>query len=168
MIFLFTKKINERIKVIFLILILLFIFIVVRVLYIQLIEYDKLTNLANDLWSRNLPLKADRGLILDRNGVVLADNITTTSDKRIFDNEIVVNTMSETDKSATFRIKIPYRNFLPCANVQSFINLKQLEVSMKLLDASDFFKKMFKADGATAVDSFNAVRTFEPPATDCK
>lgn len=35
--------------------------------------------LANDLWSRNLPLAADRGLILDRNGVVLADNITTTS-----------------------------------------------------------------------------------------
>ena len=34
---------------------------------------------ANDLWSRNLPLAADRGLILDRNGVVLADNITTTS-----------------------------------------------------------------------------------------
>ena len=79
MIFLFTKKINERIKVIFLILILLFIFVVVRVLYIQLIEYDKLTNLANDLWSRNLPLAPDRGLILDRNGVVLADNVTTTS-----------------------------------------------------------------------------------------
>ena len=34
---------------------------------------------ANDLWSRNLPLAADRGLILDRNGVALADNITTTS-----------------------------------------------------------------------------------------
>lgn len=34
---------------------------------------------ADDLWSRNLPLAADRGLILDRNGVVLADNITTTS-----------------------------------------------------------------------------------------
>jgi len=39
----------------------------------------ELNNLANSLWSRNLPLLADRGKILDRNGVVLADNITTTS-----------------------------------------------------------------------------------------
>ena len=75
----FVKKIDERIKVVFLIVILLFVFIIVRVLYIQLFEYEKLTTLANDLWSRNLPLAADRGLILDRNGVVLADNITTTS-----------------------------------------------------------------------------------------
>ncbi len=75
----FLKKVDERIRAIFLIIILLFIFIVTRVIYIQLFEYDKLTELANDLWSRNLPLAADRGLILDRNGVVLADNITTTS-----------------------------------------------------------------------------------------
>ena len=38
-----------------------------------------LSEKANDLWSRNLPLAADRGKILDRNGIVLADNITTTS-----------------------------------------------------------------------------------------
>lgn len=75
----FLKKIDERIRVVFLIVVLLFVFVIVRVIYIQLFEYDKLTLLANDLWSRNLPLAADRGLILDRNGVVLADNITTTS-----------------------------------------------------------------------------------------
>lgn len=75
----FLKKIDEKIRIVFLIVVLLFIFVIVRVIYIQLFEYDKLTILANDLWSRNLPLAADRGLILDRNGVVLADNITTTS-----------------------------------------------------------------------------------------
>ena len=53
--------------------------IVLRVMYIELFEYEKLSNLANDLWSRDLPIEGDRGLILDRNGVVLADNITTTS-----------------------------------------------------------------------------------------
>ena len=42
-------------------------------------KYRKLSSLANDLWSRDLPIEGDRGLILDRNGVVLADNITTTS-----------------------------------------------------------------------------------------
>ena len=38
-----------------------------------------LSDLASDLWSRNLPIEANRGRILDRNGVVLADNLTTTS-----------------------------------------------------------------------------------------
>ena len=48
-------------------------------MYIELFDYQKLSSLANDLWSRDLPIEGDRGLILDRNGVVLADNITTTS-----------------------------------------------------------------------------------------
>lgn len=75
----FLKKIDERIKIIFLILLVLFIFIILRVFYVQMIDYKKLNDYASDLWSRDLPIEADRGLILDRNGVVLADNLTTTS-----------------------------------------------------------------------------------------
>lgn len=75
----FFKKIDSRIKLVFLIIVVLFIFIILRVAYIQLISYDKLSMLANDLWSRDLPIEANRGLILDRNGVILADNLTTTS-----------------------------------------------------------------------------------------
>lgn len=75
----FYKKIDERVKILFLILIILFIFIILRVFYVQVFDYKKLTSLASSLWSRNLPVEADRGLILDRNGVVLADNLTTTS-----------------------------------------------------------------------------------------
>ena len=58
---------------------LVFIVIILKVFYIQVFEYNKLNTLANSLWSRNLPIEADRGLIYDRNGVVLANNITTTS-----------------------------------------------------------------------------------------
>lgn len=75
----FFKKIDERIKVIFLIILILFIFIILRVFYIQVIDYKKLNEYAKDLWSRDLPIEANRGLILDRNGIVLADNLTTTS-----------------------------------------------------------------------------------------
>ena len=75
----FTKKIDEKIRLLFLILVFFLIFIIVRVLYIQLFNYKMLNEKANDLWSRNLPIAADRGLILDRNGIILADNITTTS-----------------------------------------------------------------------------------------
>ena len=62
-----------------LIFLLLFIIIVLRVFYVQVFDYKKLSQLASDLWSRDLPIEASRGLILDRNGVVLADNLTTTS-----------------------------------------------------------------------------------------
>ncbi len=35
---------------------------------------EKLTSLAKDSWSRNLPFEPERGEILDRNGVKLATN----------------------------------------------------------------------------------------------
>ena len=95
----FTKKNDERIRLLFLILFFLLLLIVLRVFFIQLIEYDKLSSKANDLWSRNLPLAADRGLIYDRNGIVLADNITTTSlvliPSQLEDKELVSRSLSE-------------------------------------------------------------------------
>lgn len=75
----FFKKIDERIKILFIIIFLLFIVIIGRVFFIQVFDYKKLSEYAKDLWSRDLPIEANRGLILDRNGVVLADNLTTTS-----------------------------------------------------------------------------------------
>ena len=77
--FMFQSKQNTRIKYMFLICILIFIFVIVKVFYIQVIEYKKLNNLANELWSRDLTVQADRGKILDRNGKILSDNITTVS-----------------------------------------------------------------------------------------
>ena len=59
--------------------IVLFIFIFLRIFYVQTVSYRKLSLLSDDLWSRELPITAERGRILDRNGKVLADNITTTS-----------------------------------------------------------------------------------------
>ena len=53
--------------------------VILKVFYIQVFDYKKLSGLASDLWSRNLPIEAARGRILDRNGIILADNVTTTS-----------------------------------------------------------------------------------------
>ena len=75
----FTKEKDERIKIVFLIIILIFLIIFFRILYVQTVSYEKLSSLSDDLWSRNLPISASRGKILDRNGKVLADNITITS-----------------------------------------------------------------------------------------
>ena len=75
----FNKKIDSRIKLTLIFFISFFVVIFLKVVYIEMVDYKKLSSLAMDLWSRDLPIEANRGLILDRNGVILADNITTTS-----------------------------------------------------------------------------------------
>ena len=75
----FFNNIHTRIRFVFLAVIVVIIVIIIRVFYIQVISYDKLNDLAESLWSRELPITADRGEITDRNGKVLATNITTTS-----------------------------------------------------------------------------------------
>ena len=75
----FYNGIHTRIRYVFLIVTIVLIIAIVRVFYIQVFAYEKLSALAESLWSRELPISADRGEIVDRNGVVLATNITTTS-----------------------------------------------------------------------------------------
>lgn len=75
----FFKIIHNRIRLILVVVILLFIIIICRVFYIQVVDYKKLNKYATSLWSRNLPLEANRGIIYERNGVELAGNITTSS-----------------------------------------------------------------------------------------
>lgn len=75
----FFSNIHERIRFIFLVSIVILIAIIIKVFYIQVFAYEKLNTLAESLWSRELPIKADRGEIVDRNGEVLATNVTTVS-----------------------------------------------------------------------------------------
>ena len=96
----FTRKINIRIKVVFIIMLFLLLLVVFKVFYIQVFQYSKLNKLASSLWSRNLELEADRGKILDRNGVVLADNLTTTS------LVLIPNQIKEKDRAVSELSKI--------------------------------------------------------------
>ena len=75
----FYNTIHTRIRYVFLIVAIVLVIAIARVFYIQVFSYGKLNNLAESLWSRELPISADRGEIVDCNGVVLATNITTTS-----------------------------------------------------------------------------------------
>ena len=96
---LFFKKIHIRIKIVLLVIFLLFFLIIFKIIYIQVFDYDKLNKYATGLWSRNLPIEADRGIIYDTNGVVLADNVTTTSlvliPNQIKDKETTAKKISE-------------------------------------------------------------------------
>ena len=75
----FFRKIHIRMNLIFHIILICFVLLFLRVFYLEVFSYQKLNTLANNLWSRDLEIEADRGKILDRNGVVLADNLTTVS-----------------------------------------------------------------------------------------
>lgn len=75
----FFNNIHIRMRVVLIVICFLLIAVIFRVFYIQVFKYNKLSSLAESLWSRELPITADRGEIRDRNGKVLATNITTTS-----------------------------------------------------------------------------------------
>lgn len=95
----FFNDVHTRIRFVFLVILMILIAIVIRVFYIQVFQYEKLSDLAGSLWSRELPITADRGEILDRNGKVLATNITTTSlviiPNQVKDAEEVAKKLSE-------------------------------------------------------------------------
>lgn len=99
----FYNNIHTRIRYIFLVVILILSITIIRVFYIQVFSYKKLNSLAEALWSRELPISADRGEIVDRNGEVLATNITTTSlvviPGQIKDKERTAKELSEILKS---------------------------------------------------------------------
>ena len=105
----FVRKMNERMKLVLIIIIFLFIVITLKVFYIQVISYNKLNKYAKDLWSRNLPLEANRGNIYDRNGVTLAGNITTTS------LVLIPNQIKDKEKTAKLLaniLKVDYKDML--------------------------------------------------------
>ncbi|MGN0966841.1 MAG: peptidoglycan D,D-transpeptidase FtsI family protein [Candidatus Coprovivens sp.] len=94
----FQKIKQKRIKIVLLVTILVLFVILFKIFYLQTISNNKLSKLANDLWERNLPLTPDRGRILDRNGKVLATNITTTTlyavPNQIVDKELTAKALS--------------------------------------------------------------------------
>ena len=95
----FFKKIHFKIKLFFILVILFFLIVIFKVFYLQVFKYDKLKNLASDLWSRKLPIEGNRGTIYDRNMDALASNLTTTSlvliPNQIKDKEYTVKKLSE-------------------------------------------------------------------------
>ncbi len=55
----FFNEIHTRIRYVFLVVIIVLIIAILRVFYIQVFSYEKLSTLAESLWSRKLPISAD-------------------------------------------------------------------------------------------------------------
>lgn len=95
----FNKGIHKRIKIVLLIILFIFAIIIAKVFYIEVIDYKKLNSLASGLWSRNLPIEADRGNIYTVDGEAIASNLTTTSlvfiPNQIKNKDLVAEKISE-------------------------------------------------------------------------
>ncbi len=105
----FFRDIHIRIKIVLLLIIIGFVLIIGKVFYIQVFSYKKLNDKATSVWSRNLPLEANRGNILDTNGEVLAGNITTTS-LVVIPNQIIDK--ADTAKKLSTILKSDYKDML--------------------------------------------------------
>ena len=95
----FSKGIHKRLKIVLLVIIFIFVVITCKVFYIEVIDYNKLNVLASNLWSRNLPIEADRGKIYTVDGEIIAGNLTTVSlvfvPNQIRDKDLVASKISE-------------------------------------------------------------------------
>lgn len=67
-------EVNRRLRVLYVCVILMFFFLILRLYYLQVIKYDYFFSLSEENRVRLRPVRAPRGLILDKNGVILADS----------------------------------------------------------------------------------------------
>ncbi|MBP1950612.1 stage V sporulation protein D [Virgibacillus litoralis] len=71
--------VRKRIVTVFLFGLLFFAIIDVRLGYVQFVIGDELMDLATESWSRDITFEPERGNILDRNGEILAENVSAPS-----------------------------------------------------------------------------------------
>ena len=119
-----------------------------------------------ELTASNEYLGAARGVIsqlftpkrIHQQDAGFLENAYHSSGSVIFDNFIYFQCDNAGDNAGNIsaKIRIPYRDCIEGANTQSFINIKNLDVSLKLLDKKDFFQfnkvsnkyKIYKNDGS--------------------
>ena len=65
---------KKRISIVFLLFIILFLSLIIKLGYITFISANKINNLADELWKRDIPIQSSRGLIYDRNGNIIVGN----------------------------------------------------------------------------------------------
>ena len=73
-----VSNVTVRRRILFALLmgVVLYSLLIVRLGYVQVVKGQWLMEKADDLWSRNIPFEAKRGMVYDRNGEVLAYNIS--------------------------------------------------------------------------------------------
>lgn len=74
-----NMTVKKRILLVFIGCIIVFVTMIIRLVYVQFFLHESLTEKATDSWLRDITFTADRGLILDKQGEVLVDNVSAPS-----------------------------------------------------------------------------------------
>lgn len=69
-----TKSAKQRLTWIAIAFVLYGVAIFVKLLYVQVVQYDELSTLAKENWDREIPFSTQRGEIVDRKGEVIVTN----------------------------------------------------------------------------------------------
>lgn len=85
----------------------LFLAVLGRFLYVQVIWGDDLQEKAVDQWTREIPIVAERGRIVDRNGIILADNDDTYS---VFVRKRAVESLETVSRGLSDALDLPYES----------------------------------------------------------
>lgn len=76
-----------------------FLAVIFRLLYLQVLNPGQITQHAEALWSRNLPIEGQRGILYDRNNVVLVNNVVAPSvivvPQQVLNREEVAETLAD-------------------------------------------------------------------------
>lgn len=90
-----SGRIKKKLLVVLLLITFIFCALVVRLFVLQVANSEELQQKALSQWARSLPLKADRGVITDVNGIVLAAN------KTLYNLYVRPNSLGDKDKTAS-------------------------------------------------------------------
>ena len=71
--------IQRRLVVLLSIILIYFIALMIRLAYLQIFDSQTLVDRAESLWSRNLPIEGQRGIIYDRNHDAIVENVVAPS-----------------------------------------------------------------------------------------
>lgn len=87
----------------------MFAFVLCRLFFVQVVRGEELQTKAVDQWTREIPVVAKRGVITDRNGIVLAGNSDTYAvfvrKKAVKDKQLIAKILAETlglDESSVY------------------------------------------------------------------
>ena len=114
----------------------LFLAVLRRLLYVQVIWGENLQEKAVDQWTREIPVVAERGKIVDRNGIVLADNDDTYS---IFVRKRAVSSIEEVSRGLSDALDLPYESVY-----QRLSESKSSEVTVKKQVGKDALNKLLE------------------------
>jgi len=70
----FVLIMQKRLKLLMVLFSLLVLILVFRLIFVQFIDGSDITDKAFDLWSRNIPVEGQRGIVYDRNGKPIVNN----------------------------------------------------------------------------------------------